>query len=692
MRPEILFSLFTPATTLKGVGPRLAKSIEALAGPNLVDLIWHMPREIIDRRLKPTISDAPIGSVCTLTITILKHERGFKRSPYKVRCSDKTGTITLVFFHPKEDYLLRVLPVGERRLVSGFVEQFNDGKQITHPDYILKVEEAETLPSVEPVYPLTAGLTVKTLGKAIRGAIEKLPNLNEWLDPALQKQRGWPSWNDAVQKIHSPQSHRDLDPENVYRSRLAYDELLANQLALALIRRASRKLPGRSMRGNNELRRHVLASLPFELTDAQKNALAEINNDMLQPGRMLRLLQGDVGSGKTVVALLAALTAIEDGGQVALMAPTEILARQHFDTFKNLLSVTKITINVLTGRDRGPTRNEILRGLEDGSLSLVVGTHALFQKDVTYKNLLLAVIDEQHRFGVHQRLSLASKGYGIDTLVMTATPIPRSLLLTAYGDLDCSRLIGKPPGREAVDTRIIPNNRLPDVISSVGRAIQKNAKVYWICPLIEESETIDLANAEARYSSLKNQFNEKVELIHGRMKAFEKDAAMSRFVSGSASILVATTVIEVGVDVPEATIMVIEHAERFGLAQLHQLRGRVGRGMQKSTCLLVYAPPLGVTARARLSIMRDTDDGFLISEKDLELRGGGEILGTRQSGIPAFRLADMQIHSDLLAVAQDDAKLILQKDPELESDRGKALRNLLYLFERDEAVTLLRSG
>ena len=499
MRPEILFSLFTPATTLKGVGPRLAKSIEALAGPNLVDLIWHMPREIIDRRLKPTISDAPIGSVCTLTVTIIKHERGFKRSPYKVRCSDKTGTITLIFFHPKEDYLLSILPVGEQRLVSGIVEQFNDGKQITHPDYILKVEEAEMLPSVEPVYPLTAGLTVKTLGKAVRGAIEKLPDLNEWLDPALQKQRGWPSWNEAVHKIHSPQGHRDLDPENVCRSRLAYDELLANQLALALIRRASRKLPGRSIHGNNELRRDVLASLPFKLTDAQKNALAEINNDMMQPSRMLRLLQGDVGSGKTVVALLAALTAIEDGGQVALMAPTEILARQHFDTLKNLLSVTEIKLNVLTGRDRGSTRNEILRELEDGSLSLVIGTHALFQKDVTYKKLLLAVIDEQHRFGVHQRLSLASKAHGIDTLVMTATPIPRSLLLTVYGDLDCSRLIGKPPGRKDVDTRIIPNNRLPDIISSVGRAIQKKAKVYWICPLVEESETTDLANAEARY-------------------------------------------------------------------------------------------------------------------------------------------------------------------------------------------------
>ena len=483
-----------------------------------------------------------------------------------------------------------------------------------------------------------------------------------------------------------------LEPLTRSRTRLAYDELLANQLALALIRRALRKLPGSKISGKGQLRGRVIENLPFQLTTAQESAITEITNDMATNGRMLRLLQGDVGSGKTVVALFAALNAIETGGQVAIMAPTEILARQHFETLSQLLKDTGITLGILTGRDRGAGRKKTMNALEDGTLNLIVGTHALFQKDVIFSNLLLVVIDEQHRFGVHQRLTLAEKGRGVDTLVMTATPIPRTLLLTAYGDLDCSRLLGKPPGREPVDTRTISNDRLGEVVASIGRAIKTGAKIYWVCPLVEESETIDLANAEARFAALKKQFGDEVELIHGRMKGPEKDAAMSRFSSGTANILVATTVIEVGVDVPEASIMVIEHAERFGLAQLHQLRGRIGRGDQRSTCLLVYASPLTETARARLKMMRETDDGFLIAEEDLRLRGGGEILGTRQSGIPDFRLADLSSHADLLTIAQGDAKIILEMDPELKSERGEALRTLLYLFERDEAVAYLRSG
>ncbi|MBL24285.1 MAG: ATP-dependent DNA helicase RecG [Rhodospirillaceae bacterium] len=692
MRPQILFPIFASVTSLNGVGPRIAKLIENLAGSNLVDLIWHLPREIVDRRFSPSVGDAPADRLCTLTVTVEKHEKGYQRRPYRVRCSDESGFLTLVFFHAKEDYLLRLLPPGETRIVSGTVEVFNDEKQITHPDYVLKPDDADTMPSVEPVYPLTAGLTLKTLGKAVRGALEKLPNLEEWLDPAFQKQRAWPSWNEAVVAAHAPEGNSDLEPLTKYRTRLAYDELLANQLALALIRRALRKLPGREITGAGNLRQTVLGKLPFQLTEAQEVAIAEITQDMAQSGRMLRLLQGDVGSGKTVVALFAALNAIETGGQAAIMAPTEILARQHYDTLAELLDGTDVKLGILTGRDRGSVRSETLAALADGTLDLIVGTHALFQKDVEFKNLLLAVIDEQHRFGVHQRLTLAAKGRGVDTLVMTATPIPRTLLLTAYGDLDCSRLTGKPPGRQPVDTRTMPNDRLNEVIASVGRAIHTGARVYWVCPLVEESETVDLANAEARFASLKEQYGDQVELIHGRMKAAEKDAAMARFAEGAASVLVATTVIEVGVDVPEATIMVIEHAERFGLAQLHQLRGRVGRGEQKSNCLLVYASPLTETARARLKMMRETDDGFLIAEEDLRLRGGGEILGTRQSGLPAFRLADLAAHADLLPVAQDDAKLILERDPELDSPRGEALRTLLYLFERDEAVAYLRSG
>ena len=692
MRPQILFSLFAPVTSLDGVGTRIAKLIKNLAGPKVVDLLWHLPREIVDRSFRPTISEALGGQLCTITVEVEKHEKGYARRPYRVRCRDGSGFLTLIFFHAKEDYLLRLLPIGETRIVSGTVEEFSGEKQMTHPDYVLKLDEAQTMPAVEPVYPLTAGLTLKTIGKAIRGSLAKAPELGEWLDKPLKEQHDWPDWHEALHRCHAPESLDDLEPLTRSRARLAYDELLANQLALALIRRALRKLPGREIAGKGQLRQSVIEKLPFQLTLTQETAITEITGDMATSGRMLRLLQGDVGSGKTVVALFAALNAIETGGQAAIMAPTEILARQHYETLSELLKDTGITLGILTGRDRGASRKETMNALEDGMLNLIVGTHALFQKDVVFSNLLLAVIDEQHRFGVHQRLMLAEKGRGVDTLVMTATPIPRTLLLTAYGDLDCSRLLDKPPGREPVDTRTIPNDRLGEVINSIGRAIKTGAKIYWVCPLIEESETIDLANAEARFAMLKEQFGDEVELIHGRMKGPEKDAAMGRFSEGPANILVATTVIEVGVDVPEASIMVIEHAERFGLAQLHQLRGRVGRGNQCSTCLLVYAPPLTETARARLKMMRETDDGFLIAEEDLRLRGGGEILGTRQSGIPAFRLADLTSHADLLAIAQDDAKIILEMDPELKSKRGEALRTLLYLFERDEAVTYLRSG
>ena len=692
MRPQILFSLFAPVTSLDGVGPRIAKLIKNLAGPKVVDLLWHLPREIVDRSFRPTISKALGGQLCTITVEVEKHEKGYARRPYRVRCRDDSGFLTLIFFHAKEDYLLRLLPIGETRIVSGTVEEFSGEKQMTHPDYVLKLDEAQTMPAVEPVYPLTAGLTLKTIGKAIRGSLAKAPEFAEWLDKPLKEQHDWPDWHEALHRCHAPESSDDLEPLTRSRARLAYDELLANQLALALIRRALRKLPGREIAGKGQLRQSVIENLPFQLTLTQETAITEITGDMATSGRMLRLLQGDVGSGKTVVALFAALNAIETGGQAAIMAPTEILARQHYETLSELLQDTGITLGILTGRDRGASRKETMNALEDGMLNLIVGTHALFQKDVVFSNLLLAVIDEQHRFGVHQRLTLAEKGRGVDTLVMTATPIPRTLLLTAYGDLDCSRLLDKPPGREPVDTRTIPNDRLGEVITSIGRAIKTGAKIYWVCPLIEESETIDLANAEARFAMLKEQFGDEVELIHGRMKGPEKDAAMGRFSEGPANILVATTVIEVGVDVPEASIMVIEHAERFGLAQLHQLRGRVGRGNQRSTCLLVYAPPLTETARARLKMMRETDDGFLIAEEDLRLRGGGEILGTRQSGIPAFRLADLTSHADLLAIAQDDAKIILEMDPELKSKRGEALRTLLYLFERDEAVTYLRSG
>jgi len=575
---------------------------------------------------------------------------------------------------------------------SGKVEVFNDRMQMTHPDQIAGPEAAESVQTVEPVYPLTAGLTLKTVAKAVQAALQRVPELPEWLDPALKKREAWEDWHAALARSHAPHEESDLAPLSPHRRRLAYDELLSNQMAIALVRDRQLKQRGRPLKGDGRLTDKVISSLPFQLTGSQRMALAEIAGDMAAEHRMLRLLQGDVGSGKTVVALLAMLTAVEAGCQAVLMAPTEILARQHFQTIAPLAEAAGVPLVILTGRDKGKARQAILDGLASGATPLVVGTHALFQEDVAFHDLAMAVIDEQHRFGVHQRLTLTAKGKAVDVLVMTATPIPRTLMLTAYGDMDVSRLTERPPGRQPIETRTLPLDRLPDVVDGIDRALQRGAQVYWICPLVEESENSDLAAADDRHRTLQQRFGDKVGLVHGRMKGPDKDRVMASFAAGDLAVLVATTVVEVGVDVPNATVMVIEHAERFGLAQLHQLRGRVGRGSGKSSCLLLWQGPLGETARARLQMLRETDDGFRIAEEDRQLRGAGELLGTRQSGLPEFRLADLAVHDDLLATARDDARLILDRDPELAGERGKALRVLLYLFERDAAVKYLRSG
>ncbi|MCW8862265.1 MAG: ATP-dependent DNA helicase RecG [Rhodospirillales bacterium] len=693
MRPEPLFPLFAPVTSLKGVGPRIAKFIERLAGPHVIDVLWHLPNGMIDRRHSPSIANAPDGAIITIVVTVDQHHPPRnKRQPYKVTCSDGTGSLSLVFFHARPDYLLRILPEGEKRAISGRVEHFGGEAQMPHPDHIESVEKLESLKTIEPVYPLTAGLAPKVLRKAIDSAIETVPTLNDWLDPAYREKNGWSNWRDALLSAHRPSSPTDLTPLSPARMRLAYDELLANQLALALVRHNMRRLSGRPQAGNGKIRNMVRQNLPFSLTASQETSLTEIEADMASGDRMLRLLQGDVGSGKTVVALLSMLVAVEDGAQAALMAPTEILARQHFASIETLLQGTGVRLAILTGREKGKARQAIIDGLHEGEIDIAIGTHALFQEGVAFRDLGMAVVDEQHRFGVHQRITLAAKGKAPDVLVMTATPIPRTLVLTAYGDLDVSRLTEKPAGRQPIDTRALPLDRIAEVIGGIKRAAQDGARIYWVCPLVEESETLDVAAVEDRHRQLAEIFGDRVGLVHGRMKGPEKDAAMEAFATGKTVVLVATTVIEVGVDVPEATIMVIEHAERFGLAQLHQLRGRVGRGAERSSCLLLYASPLGETAKSRISIMRETDDGFRIAEEDLRLRGAGELLGTRQSGIPEFRMADLAHHQDLLATARDDAALVLSRDPDLQTARGKTLRLLLYLFERDAAIRFLRSG
>jgi len=474
--------------------------------------------------------------------------------------------------------------------------------------------------------------------------------------------------------------------------RLAYDELLASQLALALLRSKVRRSPGRESRGDGLIRDKIAAAIPFVLTASQQSAVAEIDADLRAPTRMLRLLQGDVGSGKTLVALFAMAAVVEAGRQAALMAPTELLARQHHQTLAKFGEAAGLRLALLTGRDTGAERGRTLEGLADGTIDIVAGTHALFQESVAFRDLGLAVIDEQHRFGVHQRLALGAKGEAADILVMTATPIPRTLVLTYFGDMDVSNLREKPAGRQKIETRALPLERMEDLISRLRQVLAKGARVFWVCPLVEESEALDAAAAQERFLHLQQVFGEKVGLVHGKMKSRDKNAAMAAFADGATQILVATTVIEVGVDVPQATIMVIEHAERFGLAQLHQLRGRVGRAGDKASCLLIFRAPLGEAAKARIAIMRETDDGFCIAEEDLRLRGEGEVLGTKQSGLPGFRLADLTTHGTLLALARDEARRIVNDNPRLEGPRGETLRLLLNVFERREAIRLLGAG
>ena len=699
MRPSLLNPLFASVQTLPGVGPKLEKLYRRLLGRDdgarLIDLLFHLPTGLIDRRARPKLADVVVGEVVTVDVRVEEHRPpppNRPRLPYRIETSDDTGTLTLTFFSARPDYLAKLLPVGERRYVSGTTALYDGHLQMVHPDRIVDEEGLAKLPLLEPVYPLTEGLSENNVRRAAEGAVAKLPVLPEWQDQDWIIRERFPPFADALRLVHRPLDPIDTSPDTMAWRRLAYDEFLAGQLALGLVRANTRKVSGRRSAGDGSLRAKIIKALPYQLTGSQTKALEDIVADLAKPERMTRLLQGDVGSGKTVVALLACAAVIETGKQTALMAPTEILARQHHKTIAAFAEAAGIRVALLTGRERGKERAAMLEKLADGEIDLLIGTHALFQDEVEFKDLALAVVDEQHRFGVHQRLALARKGETVDMLVMTATPIPRTLVLTYFGDMDFSELREKPAGRKPIDTRTVDLDRFDEVVTGVGRALADGRRVYWVCPLVEESETVDLANAEERFAALKKRFGKAVDLVHGKMKGADKDAAMARFASGETQLLVATTVIEVGVDVPEASVMVIEHAERFGLAQLHQLRGRIGRGSASSTCLLLYKSPLGETAKARLAVLRDSEDGFRIAEEDLKLRGEGDVLGTRQSGMPGFRLARLEFHGKLLQAARDDAALMLARDPQLQSERGEALRVLLYLFERDEAVRMIRAG
>jgi ATP-dependent DNA helicase RecG len=687
MRPEILFPLFAPIDTLKGVGSRVAPLLEKLAGPIVRDVLFLSPSGLV-RRTPTTVDRVREGEVQTLVVTVDAHHKPGRRDlPWKIRAFDGTGFLTLVWFKGHGEHLIRMNPAGSKRVVSGKVERYGSEIQMVHPDYVLDAARADEIPQIETVYPATAGLASRTIRKLALEALDRAPELAEWDDPAWLAREKLPAWREALAQLHHPASEADVSPLARPRRRLAYDELLAHQLALAQRKAERRSHPAPVVKAD-PVSEALEKALPWRLTGAQIRSLSEVRGDLASGERMSRLLQGDVGAGKTVVAMLAMADVAAGGLQSAFMAPTEILARQHFETIAGPLAAQGIKAVLLTGRDKGGSRAEKLKALADGSAAVAVGTHALFQDEVAFKALALAVVDEQHRFGVSQRKQLQDKGDGVHLLAMSATPIPRTLELTVFGDLDISRLDEKPPGRTPVATRAVPMPRIGEIVERLRTAVAAGAQAFWICPLVSESEVADLAAAEARAAALRKVLGSAVGLVHGQLASAEKDAVMADFADGKVSVLVATTVVEVGVNVPNATIMVIEQAERFGLAQLHQLRGRVGRSERESACVLLYDPPLSQIAEKRLDILRKTDDGFAIAELDLELRGGGDPLGLRQSGFPAYRLADPVAHRDLIATAADDARLVLARDPKLTSERGKALRVLQALFDwKPEGLT-----
>ena len=692
-RPEILFPLFASLETLDGVGPKTAKALGPLGIEKPKDFLFLLPHTGVDRGRKASIRDVVAPATVTVEVEVGLHlPPKQKGRPYRILVRDAQLEFQLVFFHAREPYLRDLLPTGQRRVVSGKIEIFDGIGQMVHPDHVLRLEEAASLPVFEPVYPLTAGVTQKLVAKGIDSTLTRTPDLPEWIDGPLKTQQGWPDWRAALGMIHAPDGVAALSIDSPARARLAYDELFAHQLTLALARSALRKGKGRSSLGDGQLQAKVLTALPYQPTGAQQRAAAEIALDMQSPLRMNRLLQGDVGSGKTLVAFLALLVAVEAGGQGVMMAPTEILARQHYEGLRPLAESAGVKLDMLSGRDRGAERAGKLADLAEGRMHILVGTHAVFQKDVHFHDLRLAVVDEQHRFGVAQRMELGAKGQAVDVLVMTATPIPRSLALASYGDMDISILDEKPAGRKPIRTALISDTRMEEVVGHLSKALGEGRQAYWVCPLVEDSEVLDYASAEARFAALRANFGDAVGLVHGQMPPAEKDAAMARFQSGQTKVLVATTVIEVGVNVPNASIMVIERAEIFGLAQLHQLRGRVGRGTAESTCLLLYHAPLGATGERRLKVIRDTEDGFRISEEDLAMRGAGDLIGHAQSGLPRFRMADLERQAGLMAIAQSDARRLLGEDPALESPRGKAARLLLWLLDQDRAIKLLTVG
>ena len=693
-RPSELFHLFGDLNNLPGIGPKTVINLKNLSIEKPRDFLFNLPFSVLDRLPVSSIRGVSASKIVTVEVLVKAHKIGRSRaSAYRVTVQDTEVSFQLVFFNARKEYLENLFPVGERRIISGKLEFYDNIPQIVHPHHVKKINEEKAIVRFEPVYPLTSGVSQKLMFGTINGLLEKLPKLGEWIDHELLKIKGWPSWQDALKSAHCPVSADGASNTNPARLRLAFDELFSHQLSLSIARNKIKRSKGRANISTGIFQTKVINNLPFKFTEDQKLSIRDILHDLKKPERMNRLLQGDVGSGKTIVAFIGLIAAVEAGGQGAIMAPTEILARQHFETLLPLAEKAGISLSLLTGRDKGNSRRSKLAALKDGETNIIIGTHALFQADVAFQDLRFAVVDEQHRFGVNQRLELGKKGSVVDLLIMTATPIPRSLALAQYGDMDISIIKQKPPGRKPINTALISDVRIDEVVDKLKKSIANGAQAYWVCPLIEESEVLHYTAAERRFEQLRAKLGEGVvELVHGKMSSETKDKIMDRFVSGNTKLLVATTVIEVGVNVPSANIMVVENAEKFGLAQLHQLRGRVGRGSNQSTCLLLYKEPLNISSRKRLSILRETEDGFKISEVDLNLRGSGDAIGTAQSGLPRFRMANIDIIEMLMETAHQQARYLLAKDPNLETPQGKAARNLLWLMDQDKSIQLITVG
>ena len=671
--------LFKNISFLKGVGPKLSKYLKNKRIEKINDLLWHLPYSSTDRSDMVTLDKLEPGKIQTVKVRVKRHNfPRIRNLPNKVICDDDFGKIDIVFFNSRENYIKAVLPLNKSVLLSGKVNYYKNSYQITNPDYITSINKIDYVKKKIPKYSLTEGLNEKSYRKIIEKVIMNLPDLDEWYDNDTLKKFNFKSWKESLLKLHNSEINNDLN--NKYRRRLALDEIMSNLMVLSKNRKRFKETNKKNKIFDNLIAKYIVESLNYKLTKAQEEAIKEINKDLKSDKKMFRILQGDVGSGKTIVSLITSANVLENGFQASLMAPTAILAKQHYNLAKKIFEKTKIKIELLTGKTDYKSRKKILAELKNGKIDLLIGTHALFQKKIEFKNLGYIIIDEQHKFGVKQRMSLAEKGgKNCDVLLMSATPIPRTMMLTIYGDMDVSRLLEKPKNRLPILTYSKPEKKIDELVEIIKKDLSDNNQVFWVCPLINDSQILDYSSVTKRYEWLKKKFPSQTSILHGELKQGEKDLILEKFLQKKTKILVSTTVIEVGIDFPDANLIIIENANKFGLAQLHQLRGRVGRGSKQGKCILLFKDNLSKNSIQRIKILKKSSDGFLIAEEDMKMRGFGDIIGFQQSGEKFFKIADPINHADLFVYAEN----YLEK---IENDNLEKFDFLIKLYDKAEII------